>query len=454
MFACGPVIPLGDTGSGTGSASADTTDSIDDATATSPSTTSPSTTSPSTTSPSTTSPSTTSPTECVVDDDCPLNYRCDNGVCYYEGCADGCCYDDGCCETGCWYNECDDSTDCAPGYGCHYNLCELIDPEAICESVPFGIGFDLPIPGGASSLAFFDADGDDARELLVGGAGLTLARVDASTMLIEPSSFPSALAVRDLDGDGDEDVALLDMVTGAPRIVYNDDAWSGIDLPFMGSVGALVLADTSGIGLPNLIATGPEGTFVWRNAGADGWPEAAYLWEPSMSLSAGPLDGDGFEDLAVFGYAAYGLYGSESTNAVELFSGSYGGVRQIAIGNFDGTDDADVLLVESTGAGSVVWSWAGPVLSGAMARSRWWPSAVDAIAVADVNQDGFADAVGGGATLSIAYGGAELDGIVCIANVETPISPLVVAVGDMSGDGRPDLAISDFNSVHVLLRTD
>jgi hypothetical protein len=389
-----------------------------------------------------------------MDEDCPPNYRCDNGVCYYEGCADGCCYDDGCCETGCWYDECLYSTDCGPGYACHYNLCELLDPEAICESVPFGIGFDLAIPGGAATLAFVDVDGDAARELLVGGAGLTLARVDASTTLIVPSSFPSALAVRDLDDDGDEDVALLDMVTGAPRIVYNDDAWSGIDLPFVGSVGALVLADTSGIGLPNLIATGPEGTFVWHNAGAGGWPEAAYLWEPSMSLSAGQLDGDGFEDLAVFGTTAYGLYGSESSNAVELYSGSYGGVRHIAVGNFDGTDDADVLLVEPTGAGSVVRSWAGPVLSGAPAISRWWPNSVDSVAVADVNQDGFADAVGGGGTLNIAYGGAELDGIVCVANVETPISPLVVAVGDMSGDGRPDLAISDFNAVHVLLRTD
>lgn len=444
MIACGPVIPLGDTDAGTGSASAETSDTIDDATATSPSTTSPSTTSP-----STTSPSTTSSTECVVDEDCPPNYRCDNGVCYYEGCADGCCYDD-----GCWYNECYYSSDCAPGYACQYNFCELLEPEAICESVPFGIGFDLPIPGGAASLAFVDADGDAARDLLVGGAGLTLARVDASTSLIDPASLPSALAVRDLDGDGDDDVALLDVQTGGPRVLYNDGAWSATDLPPVGTFTALALADTSGGGLPNVVATGAEGTFGWRNAGAGEWLAPAYLWEPSISLSSGNLDGDQFEDLAVFGYTAYALYGSESSNAVELYSGSYGGVRRIAVANFDGTGDPDVLLVESTGVGSVVRGWAGPVLSGTPASSRWWPHAVDVIAVADVNQDGFADVVGGGAGLSIAYGGAEADGIACIAEVATPISPLVVAVGDMSGDGRPDLAISDFNTVHVLLRTD
>jgi hypothetical protein len=64
--------------------------------------------------------------------------------------------------------------------------------------------------------------------------------------------------------------------------------------------------------------------------------------------------------------------------------------------------------------------------------------------------------LGGGAQLSIAYGGAEPDAdtIVCVSAVATPYAPYRLAVGDMSGDGRPDIALSDGSVVHVMLRTD
>lgn len=451
IVGCGPIVAIGGTDGET-----DTSDETDsDPSGPGPgSNTSPTTTSPTTT--MTTTVSTTSPTECFYDSDCPPGYRCDNNKCYYDGyCYDGCC-EDGCCnEFGC-YEYCSYNFDCQPGYQCHYNQCEILQVETACESVPFGIGFEIPAGDFVQSLAFIDADGSPERELLVGGDGLILARIDGTTTQIAAGTYPYDIAVRDIDGDGDQDIAMFDGNAGVPRILWNDGVWTPLELPGGAYVESLVLADAEGDGLPDLVGTSSgEGVFMWRNDGG-GWNEPNYYWEPSLSIASGNLDGDTTEDVVVHGYTTYAL--ADGLNSVyELYNGTWGYTsRQLGVGNFNGTGDLDVIGVEYANGGSVVTSFVGPVLQSAGFVSTWWPYMVEVIEVADMNLDGYADVIGGGQTLSIAYGGPEPDAdtIVCVSAVASPYSSYRVAAGDMSGDGRPDIALSDGSVVHVMLRTD
>jgi hypothetical protein len=447
LIGCGPIVGIGETDGET-----DTADSTDSDPSTSPET-GPSTTSPSTTSPTTTA--TTSPTECFYDYDCPPGYRCDNGQCYYEGCADGCC-DDGCCyEFGC-YTYCNYSTDCQPGYQCHYNMCEVLQQEDACESVPFGIAFDIPVGGGVSSLAFIDADGTADRELLIGGDGLTLARVDGTTQQIAEGTYPYDLAVEDIDADGDRDIVMADGNSGGARVLVNDGAWTQIELSGTGFIESVVVADVYNDGFVDVIgASSGEGVFVWRNDGPGLWSDAEYVWDASYSVAGGDLDGDGYDDIISHNYTTYALVDSLQS-VYELYNGTWGYLRQLGVGNFNGQGDLDVITTEWGNGGAVVTSFVGPVLQSSGFIATWWPYYVEVVEVADVNLDGYSDLIGGGPQLSIGFGGPEPDAdtIVCLASIPTPITPYRVAAGDMSGDGRPDLAISDGGSVHVMLRTD
>ena len=451
LIGCGPIVAIGETDGSTDTS--DETDSDPSGPSGPGSNTSP-TTSPTT---SATTVMTTSTTECTYDSDCPPGYRCDNNKCYYDGyCADGCC-EDGCCyEFGC-YDYCSYNFDCPSGYQCQYNQCEILQVEAACESVPFGIGFEIPIPGGVQSLAFIDADGSPERELLVGGDGVTLARIDGTTSQIAEGTYPYDIAVRDVDADGDQDIAIFDANSGAPRIILNDGMWSSVQLPSGPYPEAIVLADVEGDGFPDLVAASSgEGVYMWRNDGSGEWSEPNYYWEPSFSIASGNLDGDTTEDVVVHGYTTYAL-ADGLQSAYELYSGAYGyTARQLGVGNFNGAGDLDVIGVEYSNGGSIVTSFVGPVLQSAGFMSTWWPYVVEVIEVADMNLDGYADVLGGGQQLSIAYGGAEPDAdtIVCVSSVASPYTPYRVAAGDMSGDGRPDIALSDGSVVHVMLRTD
>ncbi len=454
LAACGPIVGIGETDGDSADTSATDPDSGPD------SLTSPTTM---TTASTMTTVGTTTPTECNYDQDCPPGYRCDNNKCYYDGyCADGgCCYE-GCCgegyggEFGGCYYDCSYNTDCGPGYQCYYNNCQAVTPEVGCESVPFAIGFEIPVAGGISSLAFIETDGNNERELVVAGAGVTLARIDGTTTVLDGTSAPYDLEVRDLDGDGDEDIVMLDGNTGLVRLLLNDGMWTAVELPYGGSFERVETVDLGGDGFPDVVAVSSiDGIYVWRNNGGNGWEDPTYIWEASSSIAAGALDGDALEDIVAHSYTTYALYDG-AINATALYSGSYGGVRQVAIGNFNGSGDLDVITTEVNGT-TLATSFPGSVLSGSGSLTTSWPNAVETIEVADMNLDGFDDVVGGGGSaLTIAYGGpqADADTIVCVSSVASPHTPYRVAIGDMSGDGRPDLAVSDFNIAYVMLRTD
>jgi hypothetical protein len=264
--------------------------------------------------------------------------------------------------------------------------------------------------------------------------------------------------VGDVDADGDQDIAVFDGNFGLPRVMTNngDGTWVTLELPGGPYSEQIVLADTENDGYPDLVGTSSgEGVYMWRNDGGT-WNEPGYYWDPSFSIAGGDLDGDGTEDIVVHGYTTYAL--SDGLNSVyELYNGTWGyTARQLGVANFNGSGNLDVIGVEYANGGSVVTSFVGNVLQSSGFVSTWWPYTVEVIDVADVNLDGFADVVGGGPSLTIAYGGAEPDAdtIVCVSSVPSPYTPYRVAVGDMSGDGRPDIALSDGGVVHVMLRTD
>ncbi|MFO0631237.1 MAG: VCBS repeat-containing protein [Nannocystaceae bacterium] len=445
---CGPIVALGETDTD-GSTSQSSAEGEGPGSNTSPSTTASTTVSTATT------VSTTS-SGCVNDYECPPGYSCIGGKCYYDGCGgeDGCCLDFGC------YYECYSNYECPQGQVCQYNSCVQLEQEPICESVPFGLAIPIPT-GGAESLAFIDLGTAD-RGLLVGSSsGVTLARLDGSVTTIDNQSYAAEIAVRDLDADGDQDVVVADYNSVGPRVLWNDGSWTAMSLPPAEAVYHVETADVEGDGFPDVVGFADGGpSWMWPNHGPEGWGDPQYMWDATTSMARASLDGDGFEDTVVHSYATIAIYGGLAFNAAELYAGgSQPPYRMLAAGHFNQSAEDDVVGIEPINGVTVVTMWPGPVLQSPGWWQNVWPWPVYIAESGDLNQDGYTDVVGtdGSPSLTIGWGGPEPepDLFVCVSHFDLATSGVGrIAIGDFTGDGRPDLALTDGLSVTVAARTD
>lgn len=230
------------------------------------------------------------------------------------------------------------------------------------------------------------------------------------------NASPRGVAVSDLDGDGDTDVAVVSELDAALRIFFQDgggfDVMSELDgggTPVAIAIGSL----TEGPG-PDLAIANFAGASValFEHAGGTTWDPGA-----SLAVGAGPrglaaldLDEDGATDLvtadAEGGTASILLRaGPDFAAALVLAVGAQ--PRAIAAGDFDNDGHVDVALaLETQNAIGVLLRDGGAdefaMLPAAAVGTHARP---DSIAAGDLNDDGISDVVTGSAA---AGGGVAL----------------------------------------------
>ncbi|HEV3402263.1 MAG TPA: FG-GAP-like repeat-containing protein, partial [Acidimicrobiales bacterium] len=220
-------------------------------------------------------------------------------------------------------------------------------------------------------------------------------------------SWPESATVGDFTGDGRNDVALSTSSYG------EDPNNQKVILFVQQASGSLVQQATYGT--------------------SGGYPD-------QMGLDAGDLNGDGRADLAL-----------ATSQGVDVFLGGAGGLgaghlvptaaaRHVEIADLDGDGRADLVVAGANEAmtlrGQGDGTFTAPVVVGSQ-----WPE----IEVADVTGDGRVDIVGGGSN-SVAVTAQQPDGTFG-APTEYAASPPAtggngIAVGDLNGDGRNDVALS------------
>jgi hypothetical protein len=360
---------------------------------------------------------------------------------------------------------------------------------------------------GALDLAVTNSTSNTISVLLNQGKGTFAGAVDHATI-----QYPLRIVASDLNGDGAPDLVFsAENEENLVVLLNQGDGTFGEQIFLAGSTsGWITAADLNGDGKPDL-AVWADSLRLYFNQGDGTFADPVDYGRGGL-ITAGDFDGDGKIDVAA-GTAVLFNQGDGSFGPDDYAVGSYpvavaasdlngDGKPDIAVANQDG-DDVSVLLNQGNGtfaprvdypAGpSPSWveaadlngdgktdlavvntesdavsvllnqgngTFAGPVSYGAAAR----PAAVTA---ADLNGDGKLDLAvantnpedGNDGTVSVLLNqgngtfAAEVAYAIGGADTGFALHPSAVAVSDLNGDDKPDLAVAnrDSGDVGVLL---
>jgi uncharacterized protein YjdB len=308
---------------------------------------------------------------------------------------------------------------------------------------------------------------------------------------------PESVAIGDIDGDGKPDLVVVN--SGSDNVsVYHNTSSSGsitgtsFATPQTFAAGnsphSLAIGDIDGDGKPDMAVTNflDNTISVYRNTSSIGSiTSASFATQQTFATGSRPrsvaiadLDGDGKPELSV---------ANSSSNTVSVFQniGSSGNITSgsfatqqtfgtgsipycVAIGDIDGDGKPDMAVVNSGSWTVSVFrntSTAGSIASGSFASQVTFATEAEPfyVAISDLDGDEKPDLAVANATsytvsvlrntsISGSITNSSFDAQVTFETGENPAS---LSIADMDGDGKPDLATSNMteHTVSILRNT-
>ena len=291
------------------------------------------------------------------------------------------------------------------------------------------------------TIAVGDLNGDGKPDIVTANASLSPINPSGVSVLLQSGSgqfqpatnystgnVVNSVAIGDVNGDGRNDLVVSD--SGGISILLQDPASPGLFaagnvIAVSGGTSSVAVFDVNADGIPDLTTTNGANVFVFRgNAAAPGSflsPITCSAGQQPIFVAVADLNGDGRPDIAV---ADQGL--PNTTTGVHIL---------LQDSSSPGTFETPVDYANGSGATE--------------------------LAIADMDGDGTSDiAAAASPNVSVLFGSSASPGAFPIINnypgnpgqtafQQLPPQILWVAIGDMNGDGKPDLIFADDTGVSI-----
>jgi hypothetical protein len=377
---------------------------------------------------------------------------------------------------------------------------------------------DFTTANDTRSLCIADFNGDGLPDLVTANEGSNSVSVLLNTTVLGAATItpdfpqasaqaaegiPRSVAIGDLNGDGKPDLAIADYYSNSVSVLLNTTPPGATTSTFAArqdfTAGthpmSVAIGDLNGDGLPDLAVAnyGASSVSVLLNTTAPGASTPTFAAKQDFAVGSGPrsvaigdLNGDGRRDIAVANEVTAASAGTVSVLLSTTVPGAatpsfapkvdfVAGAQplSVAVADFNGDGKPDLAVANATISGtagtvSVLLNTTAPggatPTFAAKADFATGPGPFS-LAVADFNGDGNPDLVVANATMSAntvsvllntTAPGASTPTFAPKADFTTGGSPFSVAAGDLNGDGKPDLAVANFQlsaTVSVLLNT-
>ncbi len=359
----------------------------------------------------------------------------------------------------------------------------LVAATASAQTVSFASPRFLSTGAGADGVAIADFNGDGIPDLAVvdpaGSVSVYLGNGHGGFTANGPfavTGSPQSIAVADFNGDGLPDIVTADGNGTSVSVLMNTSTKGASTVTFAShkdfTVGsypaAIAIGDFNRDGLPDIATAnyGSGNVSVLLDTTAKDSSTAGFATHADFSVQSDPssiavgdLNGDGSPDLVTSS-----LSGSLSVllnttasgadaatfHAQQTITPLNGAPTRLAIGDLDGPHEPDVVVGYNNQSyvGVLADTTAADAFTFTFANEQDVPTAEPnsaAVALADVNGDGkpdIVDASNGGETsvlVNTTPAGASALSFETHQDFSSVFPLNALAVGDLNGDGRPDL---------------
>ena len=313
----------------------------------------------------------------------------------------------------------------------------------------------------------------------------------AAPQTFNTGSFPTCVAISDINGDGKPDLIIADYNSQAVLVLLNTTTPGDTTLSFAAvqafTAGLnpffVVVADVNGDGRPDVIATNYSSNTVsvMLNTTAPGAATPSFTTQQTFatgnspsSLAAADINNDGKPDIIATNLNDNSISvllnttppgASTSSFATQQIFATGNGPLSVTAGDINGDGKPDLIetdlndntvsvLINTTTSGSTVATFASRQTFAAGGS----PASVRAV---DINSDGKPDLVVADRANSVSVlfntsvSGSLTPSFAAYQAFPAGLGPESVAVADLNGDGKADLMVAnlDDNTVSVFLNT-
>ncbi|HEY2747522.1 MAG TPA: VCBS repeat-containing protein [Polyangia bacterium] len=318
-------------------------------------------------------------------------------------------------------------------------------------------------PADEIAIADFDGDGKlDVVQSSVGGVfyGVMAGGGDGSFAARSTGEmFGYGPTVADFDGDGKPDFALG---SSSVHTLYNRGSTfmeSNTNVMSTAGITGVLGKDLTGDGKIDLVVSTSPYLAVLVNGGVVRYT----MLQLASAIVADDLDGDGKVDVAV-------LDSDQGPPEVSVFLGNGDGTLRagqkvsvsvpssLALGDLNGDGKADLVVPGGLSlVGVLLGNGDGTFAAHGTFPTRGLDDDIGAVALGDVNGDGHLDALAletTGGTLYVLPGngdGSFAAPVSFAVQTADEVRPTAFAVGDVNGDGKPDVVVAGGQQVSTLL---